>query len=1199
MALSAGVAVLAAALLAVAFQFFEREEGEVMRSSAGIGAVGAFLAFVAVATGAEARPPEAAGVRAPLGFEPNRGQAPGEVEFLARGRSYVLTLSRGDAVLTVGGATVRMRTVGANPAPAVLPRAPLPGRVHYLTGGDAARWRTGIPTYARVLYRDVYPAIDLVYHGSQGQLEYDFVVAPGADPAVIRLAFDGADELALDDDGALRLTTPAGALRLPPPTLYQERDGARQAVAGGFVVQGTTVAFWTGTYDRGRPLVIDPVLEWSSYLGGSFFDGATAIAVDAAGDVYVTGWTQGGTHNPPVPPGPSIFNDFPTTPGAVQPVQPTCGSFPFSACGDVFVAKLAGDGSGLLWATYLGGSGGDAGRGIAVDATGQVHVSGDAQSTDFPTTPGAPFPAHGPGVGCGHSGCPAGFIAKLSADGSALVYASYLGGSSASGKAGAAIAVDDAGNAYVTGHYSPPAAPTQHHFGVFAGSYSAGAFVLKFDPAGALVYSADFGVGNGTGIAVDAAGHAYITGIAGPDFPIVRALQPSLGGGGIDAFVAKLTPDGSALVYSTYLGGSASDLGAAIALDAAGQVYVAGSTSSADFPTTPGALTAGAVGGAFVTKLDANGTGLVYSAVIADGQSAALAVDASGSAYVAGAAGPGFPTVDPVQAGAAGGGDAFVAKLSPSGSALVYATYLGGSGPDSAGGIALGAPGTAYVTGGTESANFPTVEPFQTGLRGASDAFVVKLVESASPPTLPPLAFEVRPTTVVLNPIAPGDTQSIETHVWASAAAGGILVDLEVYSAGGVKVAQQVHGGQSFAAGQTRVYRWNLPLGATFPAGTYTVKIGIFTGDWSHLYVWVNQAATFVVDPAIAVLRFTVGAATVTPDRVDPGRSVSVVAPLTASRPVPLGAVTVVLEVYSPSGQRVAQDAETMSFGTGSPQFAHVLWDVPAAASTGRYAVAVSVFNADGSLVYVQTAQAGTFVVGTAPPPPPGPLAFTVSPAVVTPNPAAPGEDLDIDVEVTATATVSGILVDVELYDAGGAKRLQAVFGAQSFIAAEPRLFPWTIGAGNLAPGTYTVKVGIFSADWSTLHAWVSQAGTVSVGRETPPPGPLTFTIGTAAVTPNPVSAGQTVRLDVAVSASAAASAILVDLELYDAAGAKVAQSVATGQSFAAGQTRTYPWTIGPVSLPAGTYTVRAGIFSADWSTLHTWDGDAGTLTVR
>jgi acyl dehydratase len=343
----------------------------------------------------------------------------------------------------------------------------------------------------------------------------------------------------------------------------------------------------------------------------------------------------------------------------------------------------------------------------------------------------------------------------------------------------------------------------------------------------------------------------------------------------------------------------------------------------------------------------------------------------------------------------------------------------------------------------------------------------------------------------------------------------------------------------------------------------------------------------------------------VSPDPVDPGRHVGFVPRVTASRPLPFGVATVVAEIYDPSGQRVAQDGEGASFVAPSRQSNAVLgWDVPATAATGRYTVAVFVFNSDRSLLYSQSAQAGTFVVGSAPPPPPppppGPLAFTVGTAVVTPNPVAPGGAVRIDVPVTANAVASAILVDLGLYGPGGGRVLQRVFSGESFAAGQARTFSWTIDPVTLAAGTYTVKTGVFTANWGSLFTWVDQAGTFSVGSGTPPPpGPLTFTIGNAVVAPNPVSAGQTVRLDVPVTASAAASSILVDLELYNGAGTKVLQTVLTGQSFTAGHTRTYPWTIGPVSLPAGTYTVRAGIFNADWSTLYTWDGDAGTLTVR
>ena len=319
-------------------------------------------------------------------------------------------------------------------------------------------------------------------------------------------------------------------------------------------------------------------------------------------------------------------------------------------------------------------------------------------------------------------------------------------------------------------------------------------------------------------------------------------------------------------------------------------------------------------------------------------------------------------------------------------------------------------------------------------------------------------------------------------------------------------------------------------------------------------------------------------------------------APVTASRLVPDGSTLVVVEIHDPAGQRVAERSYATGFGFSLLEFS-LGWNVPATAPTGRYTVAVSIFSGDRSLVYAQNAQAGSFVVGSAPPPPPpGPLAFAVGTALVTPNPVARGGTVHIDVPVTSNENGRGIIVDLELYDASGRKVMQKVIGNQLFGVRHARNFSWTIQPVDLAVGTYTLKVGVFSSDWSTLYTWANQAGTISVGSGTPP---LTFTVGNAAVTPDPVSAGQTVRLDVPVTASGAASAIVVDLELYNVAGTKVAQAVVPAQAFTAGQTRTYAWTITPVSLPAGTYTVRVGIFNTDWSTLYTWDGDAGTLTVR
>jgi hypothetical protein len=579
-----------------------------------------------------------------------------------------------------------MQLLEANPAPQGVGLEELPGKANYFRGHDPQQWRTNVPTYAKVKYAAVYPGVDLVYYGQARQLEYDFVVAPGADPAVITLGFEGVDRVDVDAQGDLVLSTASGSLRFQKPVIYQEADGRRHAIAGSYVRKGPhQVGFQLAAYDVTRPLVIDPVLSYATYLGGSSFDEGAGIAVDATGAAYVTGRT--GSSN------------FPTA----HPLQPMLSGF-----SDAFVAKLSADGTNLVYATYLGGSITNGGRGIAVDTTGHAYVTGFTTSPDFPTTPGAFQVTYG-GADCAVGGCGDAFVAKLSADGAALVYATYLGGSST-----------DEGN----------------------------------------------------GIAVDITGAAYVTGFTfSPDFPTVHPIQPAYGDGG-DAFVAKLNAAGSALVYATYLGGSGFDhsggtFGDAtgsggIAVDATGAAYVTGQTGSADFPTVhPLQPTFGGgsdacivegtpCGDAFVAKLNAAGSTLVYATYLggsSDDGGAGIAVDATGAAYITGfTTSPDFPTQHPVQSAYGGFGDAFVAKLNAAGSALVYATYLGGSsgdggagsGGDKGTGIAVDATGAAYVTGVTRSPDFPTVHPLQPTLGGGchsapfgivcdEDAFVAKL----------------------------------------------------------------------------------------------------------------------------------------------------------------------------------------------------------------------------------------------------------------------------------------------------------------------------------------------------------------------------------------------------------------------------------------------------------------------------------------
>src|SRR3989441_149346 len=479
----------------------------------------------------------------PLIFEANQGQTDPQVKFLSRGSGYTLFLTPTEAVLTLtkvdahaklrisgeatlvepekrAGTVLRMKLLGANPTPRVTGVEELCGRSNYFIGNDPAKWRANVPTYAKVEYRDVYPGVNLVYYGNQRQLEFDFIVAPGADPQRIRLGVEGADRLDLDAQGDLVVQTGGAQVRLQQPHVYQMANGVRQEIESRYVLNDHhEVEIWVAAYDTHKPLVIDPTLAYSTYLGGTGFDEGFGIAVDSLGQAYVTGV--------------SASLDFPMTAGAFQP-RFAGGSL------DAFVTKLNPTGVALAYSTYLGGTGDEEGFGIAVDATGNAYVTGLTNSNlDFPTTAGA-FQPSSPG------GISDAFVTKLNAAGAALVYSTYLGGT---------------------------------------------------------------GDEDGFGIAVDAAGHAYVAGITfSPDFPTTaRAFQPSSPGG--DAFVTKLNPSGAALVYSTYLGGTGSDLGFGIAVDSFGNAYVTGQTFSSDFPTTEGAFqtTFGGGGGgfdAFLTKVN-------------------------------------------------------------------------------------------------------------------------------------------------------------------------------------------------------------------------------------------------------------------------------------------------------------------------------------------------------------------------------------------------------------------------------------------------------------------------------------------------------------------------------------------------------------------------------------------------------------------
>ncbi|MFN2454775.1 MAG: SBBP repeat-containing protein [Pyrinomonadaceae bacterium] len=659
----------------------------------------------------------------PLSFEANRGQSNAQIKFLSRGAGYNLFLTSTEAVLALrknqsakfagknsaslmarasrlsAQAVLCMKLVNANPRTRVAGQDELPGRINYLTGNDPQKWHRDVAAYGKVKYENVYPGVDMIYYGNHKQLEYDFVVAPGADPKTIRLAFKGADDVKVDAAGELVVRIGGEEIRQRKPVIYQETNITRREIAGRYVLNNKReVGFEIGAYDATKPLVIDPVLVYATYFGGSFAE-SHGIAVDAAGSAYVTGLTN---------------SDYPTTPGAFK----TSGT-PFAST--LFVSKLSPDGSNFVYSTFIGGSGSngsvDIGKGIAVDAAGNAYVTGFTTSTDFPTR-NAFQEKHGGGVQDA-------FVAKLNAAGSDLLYSSFIGGSSF--EMGNRIAVDSSANAYVTGRVdsinsstfpTTPGAlrttpreqnPSGDGFvakintnasGASSLIYSTycdasndiaadppgnayvagGTLVLKLNSAGtALVYSFNYGSTNNggsnipnavaNGVAVDSSGNAYVTGFTfSPNFPTRNAFQGTYGNSGSfnnalfsDAFISKINPAGTALLYSTYLGGTGRDAGASIAVDAAGNAYVTGTTLSSDFPvrdalqekfgggdnsiqTAQVAPVAPSASDAFIAKINTNASGadsLVYSTYFGVNYNEAgvgIAVDTQGSAYVTGSA---------------------------------------------------------------------------------------------------------------------------------------------------------------------------------------------------------------------------------------------------------------------------------------------------------------------------------------------------------------------------------------------------------------------------------------------------------------------------------------------------------------------------------------------------------------------------------
>jgi hypothetical protein len=665
----------------------------------------------------------------PMSFESNQGQTDPHVNYLACGSGYTLFLSPSEVTFLMRSgprqgasndpaesAVLRMNLLGSDPAAPVSGWKKSAGRKNYLVGNDRSRWQRDIPMYGKVKYSAVYPGIDLLYYGNQERLEYDFVVAPGADPTAIQFQLDGPDQVGVDEHGDLVLKLGAGEFRLHQPVAYQAKGQSKDMVKAAYKVAGKQVSIKLGDYDRSKELVIDPILSYSTFIGGSSVEGGNGIAVDSVGNAYIVGT--------------SLSTNYPVTAGAFSSASP-----------GIVVSKLNPRGSALVYSTFVGGTAigfGDQGFAIAVDANGQATITGDTISRDFPTT------ANAFDQTCGTDGmCNQGlfgvngdtFLTVFNAAGSDLVYSTFVGGTDLD--FGRAVTIDRAGKTYLAGYSFSQDLPADGgaqpdcNSGTFAPCFDG--FVAKFDTAlsgaASLVYLTYLG-GDGDdivqGVAADRSGNAYVTGqTVSTNFPTsAGAFDTTCGDDGRcddinssspgpDAFVTKLNATGSIIVYSTYLGANGHDIGAGIAVDSRGTAYVTGLTQSTDFPTTTGVFskTLSGIEDVFVTMVNATGTGLTASTYLGGQQEdtgSGIAVDRKGNAYVVGTTdSSNFPTTPDRVFGFGGGEDAFVTKLDSKLATLIHSTYLGGSQDDFGNGIALSRNAT-YVTGSTHSPGFPT-----------------------------------------------------------------------------------------------------------------------------------------------------------------------------------------------------------------------------------------------------------------------------------------------------------------------------------------------------------------------------------------------------------------------------------------------------------------------------------------------------------
>jgi hypothetical protein len=592
----------------------------------------------------------------------------------------------------------RLQFIGANEKTEIIAGEHTGNKVNFFIGNDQSKWSDNIETSKSVVYKEIYNGIDLTIYGTESQIEYDWIVRPGASPASIVFRYENAESTEIDSTGDLVVHNISGDLVHKKPLSYQVIDGKRIDVDVDFKkYTDGSYGFNVSQYSADYVLIIDPLIAaYSTYLGGSNVDEAADIAVDSSGAAYIAGCT--------------FSVDFPV----VNQYQGRQGAL------DLFVTKLSPSGNTILYSTYIGGSLDDFCDGIAIDSNGAAYVTGGTYSTDFPLV--NQYQGNQPDIDA--------FVFKLSPSGNSLSYSTYLGGISI--ERGRDIAVDSSGSAYVTGETISADFPLVNQYQGNMGDYDA--FVTKLSPSGnSLLYSTHLGGSSleiAWGIAVDSSGSAYVTGVTrSADFPLENEYQGTLNF--VDAFVTKLSPSGNTLVFSTYLGGSSFDGGLGIATDSSNAVYITGYTSSADFPLVNEYQGYQGSMDAFVAKFSPSGSILLYSTCFGgsgqEGPIGGIAVDSSGAAYVVGwTTSSDLPLVGQYQ-GYNGGNDAFLFNLSPQGDDLQYSTYIGGSWRDDGCGIAVDSSGAAYVTGFTFSPDFPLVNQYQ-GKSGSDDAFIVKLI---------------------------------------------------------------------------------------------------------------------------------------------------------------------------------------------------------------------------------------------------------------------------------------------------------------------------------------------------------------------------------------------------------------------------------------------------------------------------------------